>query len=52
METQVEADQLPPAKTPHSLGKQIEWKQEVSGLYPNGNTSSPHSLGKQIEWKY
>ncbi|NQE35540.1 hypothetical protein E5S67_03275 [Microcoleus sp. IPMA8] len=38
--------------TPHSLGKQIEWKRSVSSSSdPENKFFTPHSLGKQIEWK-
>ena len=39
-------------RTPHSLGKCIEWKQhyEFSIIYYL-HILSPHSLGKCIEWK-
>ena len=35
---------------PHSLGKPIEWKLEMSGAIAS-SFMGPHSLGKPIEWK-
>ncbi|MEG4202854.1 hypothetical protein QUA20_02835 [Microcoleus sp. Pol7_A1] len=39
----------PGKKSPHSLGKLIEWKLLADRLAPLIMT--PHSLGKLIEWK-
>ena len=53
METGLSVERLdfvfPPS--PHSLGKLIEWKQQIRAFYQFHTKLSPHSLGKLIEWK-
>ena len=38
-------------KTPHSLGKLVEWKLLNSAKMTRLALSTPHSLGKLVEWK-
>ena len=38
-------------RSPHSLGKLIEWKQTSCAAAPS-LPAGPHSLGKLIEWKH
>ena len=38
-------------RSPHSLGKLIEWKLLTGSLDAIVQVGSPHSLGKLIEWK-
>ncbi len=41
---------FPPALSPHSLRKPIEWKRGIA-VPTSAPTSGPHSLRKPIEWK-
>ncbi len=36
--------------SPHSLGKQIDWKLKTKQIGAD-TVFCPHSLGKQIDWK-